>query len=102
MPLVQYIILRRELPYKRYLLYLAEYSGAGLLMLLCVRALRPVTPDSWPGLAVQVIAGAAVYGISCLTLWMLTRNVRLLRLIPVIGRRLASVMEKTEGKTHAL
>ena len=66
-PLVQYIILRKELPYGRYIKYLARYCAAGAVMLLCVRGVGMVLPfGGWTGLALQVAAGIAVYIIICL------------------------------------
>ena len=100
-PLVQFLILRKELPYRDYLLYLLTYSLIGGAMLLTVRLLANVTPDTWPGLGVQVVCGAVVYGLLCLGLWLVTRNTRILRMIPVIGRRLARLCKKKEGNEYA-
>jgi len=100
-PLVQYIILRKELPYLRYLTDLAAYCLIGGAMMLCVRALAPVVPEGWLGLALQVAAGGCCYGVLCLLLWIATGNAALLRLIPVIGRKLARRARRTED-THAV
>ena len=81
-PVTQWIVLRRELPYGRYMLYVAEYSAIGLVMLGCVRLLGMVLPLSgWLGLAVQVAVGGAVYCGLCLGLWIVTKNKALLSLI---------------------
>ena len=88
-PVVQFLILRKELPYRRYLLYLLEYCAAGLVMTLTVWAVRGLLPSGWGGLALQVLIGAACYGVLCLGLWIVTKNRRVLRLIPILGKRLA-------------
>ena len=88
-PLVQFLILRKELPYRRYLLYLAEYCGIGAIMLFCVRLLSGLLPATWLGTALRILAGGAVYGGQCLALWILTKNRRILRMIPILGHRLA-------------
>ncbi len=60
-PVVQYIILRRDLPYRRYLLYLLGYSllGAGMFVLVRLAARLPI--GGWLGLAVEVAAGGLFY-----------------------------------------
>ena len=69
-PLVQYLILRRELPYRNYLRYAAVYAALGGIMLLCVRALGHWLPlGGWASLAVQTLSGIAVYGLLCLAVW---------------------------------
>ena len=85
-PVVQWIILRRALPYGRYIRHLAVYSLLGLVMLLAVRLTARLLPFAgWAGLAFQVAVGAAVYGALCLTMWRLTKNAAILRLLP--GRK---------------
>ena len=85
-PVVQWVILRRVLPYGRYVRHLAVYSLLGLVMLLAVRLTARLLPfGGWAGLAAQVAAGAAVYGALCLTMWHLTKNEPILRLLP--GRK---------------
>lgn len=68
-PVVQFVILRKELPYARYLRYGLTYSAIGGIMLLAVHlaALFPLT--GWPGLAVQVGTGGCVYIALCLLWW---------------------------------
>lgn len=87
-PLVQWIILRRELPYRRYLSCAAVYAGIGLAMLLTVRALDAVLPlGGWPRLAVLTIAGAAMYGMLCLAWWKAAHRNNILRMIPKIRKK---------------
>ena len=72
-PLVQWLHLRRELPYPRYLLSCAAYAVIGLVMLLSVRLVGSVLSlGGWPGLAVQVAVGAAVYVALTLLYWKIT------------------------------
>lgn len=81
-PMVQWLHLRRELPYGRYLRYAAEYAGVGLAMLAAVRLLAGVLPlGGWPGLLVQAAFGAAVYGALCLGLWTVTKDRAMLGLL---------------------
>jgi len=55
----------------------------GLVMLLAVRLVDALVPvEGWLGLAIEVAAGAAVYGGLCLLLWIKTNNRAILRLIP--------------------
>ena len=69
-PLVQWIILRRELPYGRFLGYVGKYALIGGAMTVAVRLLRPALPwQGWPGLGVQVAAGILVYGGAALLVW---------------------------------
>ena len=69
-PVAQYLMLRGELPYGRFLGYTGIYCGIGLAMLLCVRAVGTLLPGmGWAGLAVQVAAGIAVYGLLTLLYW---------------------------------
>ena len=69
-PVVQYLLLRKELPYGRFLGYTGIYAGIGLVMLICVRLTGRLLPwTGWAGLAVQVAAGMLVYGLLCLPVW---------------------------------
>lgn len=69
-PVVQYILLRKELPYKRFLGYVAVYAFIGTAMLLCVRGVGRLIPwGGWLGLGVQVAAGMLAYGVLCLIYW---------------------------------
>ncbi|MBQ9251624.1 MAG: flippase [Clostridia bacterium] len=69
-PVVQFLLLRKELPYKRFLGYVAVYAVIGTAMLLCVRGVgRQIPWGGWLGLGVQVAAGMMVYGALCLIYW---------------------------------
>ena len=69
-PLVQFIILRRELPYKRFLSYLALYALLGGVMLACVRLVGTLFPaQTWLSLGAMTFTGIAVYGLLCLLVW---------------------------------
>ncbi|MBQ8074252.1 MAG: flippase [Clostridia bacterium] len=71
-PLVQWLILRRELPYGRFLGYAGTYAAAGAVMLLAVRLTGRLLPwTGWPGLAAQVAVGILVYGAVTLLVWKL-------------------------------
>lgn len=80
-PLVQFIILRRELPYLRFLRYAAVYSVIGAVMALSVRLVAVNVPDGWLWLMLQVAVGAAVYGGLCLLYWRVTKNRRVLSVL---------------------
>lgn len=80
-PTVQFLLLRKELPYGLYVKKLLTYVAAGVAMMLSVRLIAPMLPESWLGLMVQVALGAAVYGAACLVLWKLTGNRSMLNLI---------------------
>ena len=72
-PLVQWLHLRRELSYPRYLVSCAAYALIGSIMLLAVRLTASLLPFSgWPGLGVQVAVGAAVYVPLVLLYWKIT------------------------------
>ena len=72
-PLVQWLHLRSELPYGRYLRSATAYAAIGLIMLALVRFLGAALPlGGWAGLSVQVVAGAAAYGALTLLLWKIT------------------------------
>ena len=61
-PVVQYVILRRELPYRRFAGYTIIYMAIGTAMYLSVRTVGKMLPwKGWAGLALQVIAGILVY-----------------------------------------
>ena len=80
-PVVQFIILRKELPYLRYLRYVLTYSVIGLIMYLGVRGTVWADLDGWRMLALRVFLGAAVYGVLCATFWMWTGNRRILAVL---------------------
>ena len=72
-PVVQYLLLRKELPYRHYLSYVGIYMAFGTVMLLCVRGLGLLLrQESWLNLALQAAAGAVVYGVLCLGYWKKT------------------------------
>ena len=74
-PVVQYIILRKELPYRRFAGYLAVYSLIGGIMLACVRAVGGLLPaENWVNLGTQVVTGIVVYGTLCLIWWKIRKR----------------------------
>ncbi len=73
-PLTQYIILRKELPYGRYLKLLTVYVFIGLAMLVCVRLAMLLPLGGWLGLGVQVAIGAAAYITLCLVYWKVSSS----------------------------
>ena len=69
-PVMQYLELRRELPYREYMKSLGIYLVIGSVMLICVRLTGSLLPwKGWPGLAVQTVTGVLVYGLLCLLYW---------------------------------
>ena len=74
-PVVQYIILRKELPYKRFIGYVATYAVMGGIMLVCVRLIGHALPaESWLNLGIMTVAGAALYCVMCLVWWKAKGN----------------------------
>jgi len=73
-PAVQFLILRRELPFGRYLRCTAVYSVIGLVMALAVRATGFTGLEGWPLLILRIVVGGAVYGGLCLLWWIVTKN----------------------------
>ena len=72
-PTVQYLILRRELPYRQYLKYAAVYAVFGGIMLACVRLTAHLLPrENWWTLSAMTAAGIAVYAVLCLGYWKIT------------------------------
>ena len=72
-PTVQYLLLRKELPYKTYLSYVGIYALIGTAMLLCVRLVGSFLPaETWLNLGIQTLTGIVVYGALCLLFWKLT------------------------------
>ena len=72
-PTVQYLLLRKELPYKRFFGYTGIYMIIGGVMLISVRGLGRILPwDGWAGLGIQVAAGAAVYGMLTILYWKIS------------------------------
>lgn len=80
-PLVQYAILRRELPYGRYLRYGLTYAGIGLIMAAAVRLAALLPIGGWVGLGVQVAVGGCVYIGLCLLWWKISGNQRFFALL---------------------
>ena len=80
-PLVQWLQLKRELDYGRYLLHTVACPAIGLFMFCIVRLLSPFLPDNWTGLALLATAGALAAGVTYLVFWRLTASpmLRLLR-----------------------
>lgn len=85
-PFTQWLMLRRELPYRRFLGMTAVYCLLGLVMLGAVRLTGALCPwTGWTRLGLEVAAGIAVYGLGCLALWRITGRQELLRALT--GRR---------------
>lgn len=80
-PLVQYAILRRELPYGRYLRYVLTYSVIGFIMAAAVRLAALLPIGGWLGLGVQVAVGGCVYVGLCLMWWKVSGNQRFFSLL---------------------
>lgn len=80
-PVVQFVILRRELPFGRYLKYLLTYSVFGLLMTLAVRLATWGSLDGWALLCMRIAIGGAVYIGLCVCWWLVTKNRRVLGLL---------------------
>jgi len=77
-PTVQYLILRKELPYRQYLKYIGIYAVFGGIMFGCVRLVKTFLPqETWLSLGVMTAAGIAVYAGLCLGYWkMMKKNFR--------------------------
>ena len=74
-PTVQYLILRKELPYRQYMKYVAVYALFGGIMLGCVRLTAYLLPkENWWTLGAMTAAGIAVYGALCLGYWKAARK----------------------------
>ncbi len=86
-PLTQYILLRGELPYRRYLRYLLQYSLIGSVMLLFVQLIGPVAGSGWLGAGIRVGLGALLYAALCLAMWKATGNRAMLRLLRPIREK---------------
>ena len=80
-PVVQFIILRKELPYLTYLKYSLTYAVIGLVMVGAVRLAAMLPVGGWLGLAVQVAVGGVVYVALCLGWWKITGNRHILGVI---------------------
>ena len=70
LPVVQFIILRKELPYKTYISYVGIYAVIGGIMLVCVRLVAKWLPtETWVNLGIMTATGIVVYGALCLVYW---------------------------------
>lgn len=69
-PTVQFLILRKELPYGRYLKYTAIYAIIGGIMLAAVRLANRILPvQGWIGLGIRTLIGIVVYVGACVLWW---------------------------------
>ena len=69
-PVVQFIFLRKELPYKQYIGYVLGYAVIGGIMLVCVRLVGSLLPaNNWLNLGIMTFTGVAVFGALCLFWW---------------------------------
>ena len=69
-PLTQWVILRKELPYGRFLKYTGVYGAIGFVMLLAVKTIgRIASLEGWSELFLQVLTGILVYGGLTLVYW---------------------------------
>ena len=74
-PVVQYLLLRKELPYGRFLGYVGIYAVIGGIMLGCVRIAGRLMPaENWISLGVMTLTGIAVYGTLCLVMWKIRKR----------------------------
>ena len=74
-PVVQYIILRKELPYGQFLKYVGIYAVFGGIMLGCVRLVKTLVPaETWLSLGIMTAAGIAVYAGLCIGFWKMTKK----------------------------
>ena len=76
-PVVQYILLRKELPYRRYIGYAGVYAVIGGAMLGCVRLVAGLLPaENWISLGMMTFSGIAVYGTLTLIWWKIRKKIR--------------------------
>ena len=74
-PVVQYLFLRKEQPYRRFMGYTLAYALLGGMMLACVRLAGRLLPAvTWVNLGIQTVTGIAVYGLLCLGYWKISGN----------------------------
>ncbi len=74
-PLVQFLMLRRELPYRRFLGYAGIYACIGTAMLLAVRgAAALLSGTGWVSLGIMTLTGVAVYGGCTLLYWKIAKK----------------------------
>ena len=78
-PVVQFLLLRKELPYRTYISYVGIYAVIGGIMLVCVRLVGRLVPEeNWLNLGIMTVTGIAVYGILCLIWWRISgKGIRL-------------------------
>lgn len=86
-PVVQFIILRKELPYLRFAGYVAAYALIGILMFFSVKLTGKLIPfTGWPGIFIRMAAGILVYGLLCFIRWR------------IIGSDIPSLLLRRTGK----
>ena len=72
-PLVQFLILRRELPYRKFMRYVLAYGLIGGGMLGCVRLVGRLLPgETWLNLGIMTAVGIVSYGALTLAYWKIT------------------------------
>ena len=72
-PVVQFLLLRKELPYRTYISYVGVYAVIGGIMLVCVRLVGRLVPEeTWLNLGIMTVTGIGVYGILCLIWWRIS------------------------------
>ena len=72
-PTVQYLILRKELPYRQYIKYVGIYAVFGGIMFGGVRLAAYLLPaENWWTLGAMTAAGAALYAGLCLGYWKIS------------------------------
>ena len=80
-PLVQYLFLRKDLPYGRYTRYVLVYAVIGLVMLAAVSFVKRSLAWGVMNLAVCTLTGGIIYGSVCLLYWKLSGQKAILGLI---------------------
>lgn len=74
-PVVQFLILRKELPYRRFIGYVVRYAVVGGIMYGCVRLAGSLLPEeNWVNLGIMTVTGIFVYGAICLGIWKGKKN----------------------------
>ena len=74
-PVVQFIILRKDLPYKRFMGYVLTYAVIGGIMMACVRLTASLLPvNNWVNLGIMTFTGVVVYVALCLAWWKVNGN----------------------------
>ena len=74
-PVVQYWILRKELPYRKYISYVGIYAVIGGIMLGCVRLVGTLLPaENWVSLGAMTFTGVIVYCALCLGWWRIQKT----------------------------